>query len=187
MGGNLLVNRMKSLFILLTLVAAATTVSAQKVKVGSDPSADFSKYKTYTWSEGMLSANPFINQLILQTVDEALAAKGLTRVSKDADVTLTAFAALNSDLHISYPTWGRSTTSATATGIPLGAQSVALSKGALVVDIADAHTKGTVWRGTATQSLTEPPTGISAKDAKNVESHIRKAVEKMFKQFPPGK
>jgi hypothetical protein len=178
---------MKRLFILLILVVAATTASAQKVKVGSDPSADFSKYKTYAWSEGTAAANPLVNQLILQMVDEALAAKGLTRVSKDPDVTLAAFAALNSDLHISYPTWGRSTTSATATGMSVGAQNVALAKGALVVDIADARTKDTIWRGTATHTLTEPPTGISAKDAKNVEGHIRKAIDKMFKQFPPVK
>jgi len=178
---------MKRLFTLLILVVAATAASAQKVKVGSDPRADFSKYKTYAWSEGAAAANPLVNQLILQTVDEALAGKGLTRVSKDPDVTLAAFAALNSDLHISYPTWGRSATSATATGMSVGAQSVALAKGALVVDIADAHTKDTIWRGTATHSLTEPPTGISAKDAKNVESHIRKAIDKMFKQYPPAK
>lgn len=178
---------MNKFLALLILIVAAGGASAQKVKVGADPNADFSKYKTYAWSEGMVAANPLVNQLILQTVDEALAAKGLTRVSKDPDVTLAAFAALNSDLHISYPTWGRSASSATATGISMGAQSVALSKGALVVDIADAHTKETVWRGTATQTLTEEPTGISAKDAKNVESHIRKAVDKMFKQFPPAK
>ena len=187
MGGNLRVNRMKRFFTMLVLVAAATTTAAQKVKVGSDPRADFSKYKTYAWSDGMAAANPLVNQLILQTVDEALAAKGLKRVSKDPDVTLAAFAALNSDLHISYPTWGRSATSATATGMSVSTQSVALSKGALVVDIADARTKDMIWRGTATQTLTEPPTGISAKDAKNVENHIRKAVEKMFKQFPPAK
>jgi|SRR5689334_9643074 len=178
---------MKTFLALLILIVAAGGASAQKVKVGADPSADFSKYKTYAWSDGMIAANPIINQMILQMVDGALAAKGLTRVSKDPDVTLAAFAALNSDLHISYPTWGRSPTSATATGISIGSQSVALSKGALVVDIADAHTKETVWRGSATHTLTEAPTGISTKDAKNVEGHIRKAVDKMFKQFPPAK
>jgi flagellar basal body P-ring protein FlgI len=179
---------MKRLFTLLILIAGVgTTASAQKVKVGADPSVDFSKYKTYAWSEGMVAANPMINQLILQTIDEALTAKGLTRVSKDPDVTLAAFAALNSNLHISYPTWGRSVSSATASGVASSEQNVAVSKGSLVVDIADARTKTTVWRGSATQTLSEPPTGISAKDAKNVENHIRKAVDKMFKQFPPAK
>lgn len=178
---------MKKLFALLILIAAAASASAQKVKVGADPNADFSKYKTYAWSDGMVAANPLVNQLILQTVDEALAAKGLKRVSQDPDVTLAAFAALNSNLHITYPTWGRSTTSATATGMSVGEQNVAVSKGSLVIDIADARTKATVWRGSATQTLSERPTGVSAKDAKNVENHIRKSVDKMFKQFPRPK
>jgi Domain of unknown function (DUF4136) len=175
---------MKRTCALLILIAAAASASAQKVKVGADPGADFSRYKTYAWSGGMVAANPLINQLILQTVDEALTAKGLKRVSEDPDVTLAAFAALNSNLHISYPTWGRSATSATATGMSIGEQSVAVSKGSLVIDIADARTKATIWRGSATQTLSEAPTGISAKDAKNVEKHIRKSVDKMFKQFP---
>ncbi len=187
MAVNHAVEIMKSICAVLILMAAAASASPQKVKVGADPSADFSKYKTYAWSEGMVASNPIINQLILQTVDEALAEKGLKRVSRDPDVTLAAFAALNSNLHISYPTWGRSTTSATATGISIGEQKVAVAKGSLVVDIADARTKATIWRGSATHTLSEAPTGIAANDAKNVESHIRKAVDKMFKQFPRPK
>jgi len=184
---NRLGKAMKRICAVFILIAAAASASAQKVKVGADPGADFSKYKTYSWSDGMVAANPIINQLILQTVDDALAAKGLTRVSSNPDITLAALAALNSDLHISYPTWGRSTTSATATGIYVGAQNVALSKGSLVIDIADARTKATIWRGTATHTMSEQPTGNTAKDAKAAESHIRKAVDKMFKQFPRPK
>lgn len=178
---------MKRICALLILLAAAVSVSAQKVKVGADPSADFSKYKTYAWSDGMVAVNPIINQLILQTVDDALASKGLTRVSSDPDITLAALVAANSNLHISYPTWGRSTTSATATGIYVGAQNVAVSKGSLVIDIADAKTKATVWRGTATHTMSEQPSGNPAKDAKNAEGTIRKAVDKMFKQYPRPK
>jgi len=54
----------------------------------------------------------------------------------------------------------------------------------LVLDIADAATKSTVWRGSATQTLDHGPTGDPMKDAKTVEKPIKKAVEKMFKQYP---
>lgn len=178
---------MKTLLTLLILTAAAVSAAGQKVKVAADPAADFSKYKTYAWAEGAVAANPFVNQMILQTVDEAMSAKGLTRVSSNPDVTIAALAALNSDLHISYPTWGRSTTSTTATGIYVGTQNVAVSKGSLVIDMADARTKATVWRGIATHTLSDAPTGNSAKDAKNVENHLRKAIDKMFKQYPQAK
>jgi hypothetical protein len=53
-----------------------------------------------------------------------------------------------------------------------------------VVDVADAATKSTVWRGTATQALEHGPSGNPMKDAKTVEKPIKKAVEKMFKQYP---
>ena len=56
-----------------------------------------------------------------------------------------------------------------------------------MVDIADARTKSTVWRATATHTLEHGPTGVGTHDAKTVEKPIRKAVEKMFKQFPHSK
>ena len=54
----------------------------------------------------------------------------------------------------------------------------------MVVDITDAKTEKTVWRGQATQTLEHGPTGDRAKDAKMVEKPIKQAVKKMFKQFP---
>ena len=50
--------------------------------------------------------------------------------------------------------------------------------------IIDARTKDGVWRGAATQTLDNGPSGDRAKDAKMVEKPINKAVQKMFKQFP---
>jgi hypothetical protein len=55
----------------------------------------------------------------------------------------------------------------------------------MVVDLLDAQTKSSVWRGTAMDTLSHNPTGNIAKDAKNAQKHIQKAVEKMFKKFPP--
>ena len=170
--------------IVLLIGAGAVTVQAQSVKVAADPRVDLSKYKTYAWAPGTSAANPIINALITETVNQALTAKGLTQVSDGPDVTVAVMAALNSDLHISYPSWGRSVASATSTGMPTTTQSAAVSKGTLVVDIADGQTKATVWRGIARHTLDEQPTGVAAKDAKNVEKPIRKSVEKMFKRFP---
>ena len=71
-----------------------------------------------------------------------------------------------------------------ATGIPSSSQSWLVTKGTLVIDISDTKTKNNVWRGTATDTLSNGPTGDKAKDAKNVEKPIKKAVKKMFKQYP---
>jgi hypothetical protein len=71
-----------------------------------------------------------------------------------------------------------------STGIYAGAQSWPVTKGTLLVNISDTKTKNEVWRGTATDTLKQGPSGNKVEDAKTAEKPIRKAVEKMFKQFP---
>jgi hypothetical protein len=61
-----------------------------------------------------------------------------------------------------------------------------VTEGTLVINISDATTKNGVWRGTATHTLENGPTGDRVRDAKTVEKPINKAVQKMFKQFPPS-
>jgi hypothetical protein len=178
---------MKKLCMLLLIVVGAISVHGQKVKVGADPAVDVSKYKTYAWSKPMPPGNPFVQQTIIQSVEQALAARGLTKVEDRPDVTVAYYAATDSNLQIGYPSWSTAMGSALSTGIGVDSQSWMVSKGMLVVDIADAATKSTVWRGSATQTLEHGPSGNPTKDAKMVEKPIRKAVEKMFKQYPrPG-
>jgi hypothetical protein len=176
---------MKTLTILLLIAVIAGTVHAQRVKVGSDPAADFTKYKTYTWDQGMM-ANPVIKQHIMTAVDSALSAKGIQKVEADPDLILTALVSTESDLTMTNPSW-TPTLNSIATGIPASGQSWAVTKGTLVIDISDAKTKNGVWRGTATHTLENGPTGDRVRDAKTVEKPINKAVQKMFKQFPPSK
>lgn len=172
------------LFIAMVVVlSGAVSISAQKVSVGSDPGVDVSKYKTYAWSQQTASINPLISQVIMSSVDAQLAAKGLTKVQSDPELTVVVFGSTESDMHVSNPSWAPSLNSLT-TGVVVGSQSFLVTKGTLVVDIADAKTTKSVWRGQATQTLEHGPTGDRAKDAKMVEKPIRESVKKMFKQFP---
>ena len=177
-------NRLRGgLLFVAVIVAAAVAANAQKVHVGANPAIDVSKYKTYAWSNGSLGANPVVNQIIIAAVDEQLAAKGLRKVETDPELTISALVWTESDMHVSNPSWSPSLNSI-STGVVVGTSSWPVTKGTLVVDIADAKTTSGVWRGTASDTMKHPPSGNKAKDAKNVEKPIRKAVEKMFKQFP---
>ena len=49
----------------------------------------------------------------------------------------------------------------------------------MVIDIWDARTKELVWRGTATDTVSDNP-------QKN-EKKLKKAMEKLFKRYPPEK
>lgn len=171
------------LLLVAVIVAAAGVANAQKVRVGANPATDVSKYKTYAWSNGSSGANPVVNQIIIAAVDEQLAAKGLKKVETDPELTISALVWTESDMHVSNPSWSPSLNSI-STGVVVGTQSFPVTKGTLVVDIADTKTTNGVWRGTASDTLKHPPSGNKAKDAKNAEKSIRKAVEKMFKQFP---
>jgi Domain of unknown function (DUF4136) len=172
-----------SVLAVLLIVAGALSVQAQKVRVGADPAVDVSKYKTYAWSKGTTGTNAIINQQIVAAVDSQLAAKGLTKVETDPGLTVSALVWTESDMHISNPSWHPSLNSI-ATGVAVGAQSWPVTRGTLVINISDTKTKNEVWRGTASDTLKQGPSGNKVQDAKSVEKPIRKAVEKMFKQFP---
>ena len=175
---------MKKLFIGLLIVIGAVSATAQKVKVSADPNVDVSKYKTYGWEKPMPLGNPIIMATIVDAVDEAMAAKGLRKVESDPELTIIFWAASESDLHVAYPGGTHTMGSALSTGMAVGTQQWAVTKGTLMVDIADARTKNSVWRATAIHTLEHGPSGNIAHDAKTVEKPIRKTVEKMFKQFP---
>jgi hypothetical protein len=97
---------------------------------------------------------------------------------------VSALASTESDLTVTNPSWAPALNSI-ATGIPASAQAWPVTKGTLMIDISDARTKNGVWRGTATKTLEQGPTGDRVRDAKAVEKPINQAVQKMFKKFPP--
>ena len=169
--------------VLIVIALLALTANAQKVKVSSNPAANFSKYKTYAWDQGTLP-NPLIKQYIVAAVDKEMTAKGLRKVENDADLMLTTLTATASDLTMTNPSWAPSLNSI-ATGIPSSSQAWAVTKGTLVIDMSDAKTKNGVWRGVASHTLEDGPSGNAVRDAKTVEKPINKAVQKMFKKFPP--
>lgn len=167
----------------LLILAGSLSAYAQKVRVGADPAVDVAKFKTYAWSTEKSGTNAIINQQIVQAVDSQLAAKGLTKVETDPELTISALVWTESDMHVMNPSWHPSL-NPISTGVYVGAQSWPVTRGTLVVNISDSKTKNEVWRGTASDTLKQGPSGNKVEDAKSVEKTIRKAVEKMFKQFP---
>ena len=174
---------MKKVLAILLVLIACILVNAQKVEVGADRTVNLAKYKTYSWANAPTSSNPLIAQTIMNEVDRAMTLKGLTKVASNAEINLVVFAATESDLHIDYPSWHPGLNSI-ATGVAGPSGQWPVTKGTIVVDMIDANTKNSVWRGQASDTLDHGPTGNIQKDAKSVEKKIKKAVDKMFKKFP---
>jgi hypothetical protein len=168
--------------IALALLLFAYPAMGQKVDVKLDKTVDFSKYKTYTWADGMPAKNPIVNQLIIESIERQLAARGLTKAAAGGDIQVLYVAAVDLDLQMTGLTWSNASNpmgSFATIGPPMDVR-----KGMLVVDMMDKKTERYVWRAVAKETLTYAPSGDMAKDAQRVEKLVKKAIEKMFSKYP---
>jgi hypothetical protein len=168
-------------FFILGIALGTGIARAQKVKTDYDPSVNFSAYKTYYWAKTDPTRNDLMNRRIGAAVDSWLVMKGWTPAPPDlADVAVSVHVATKErhTLETFYDDWpigwgfrGWGPASAITTVNTF-------VEGTMIVDLFDARTKHLIWRGIATDTVSDDP----QKNAKKIES----AVEKMFKKFPPN-
>src|SRR6202022_1628823 len=157
----------------------ATASFAQQVKTDFDRSADFSKYKTYSWEKGQ-TPDPLWVSRIKEAVNAALTTKGLTPVESGGDIAIVAMETTQNQqtLNTFYDGFGGGWRWRGGGGFGNATTTVDPYKvGTLVVDLFDAHTKTIVWRGSSSDTLSDK----SDKNIKNLD----KGVQKMFEHYPP--
>jgi len=172
---------------LCTLAISSLSCFAQKVKVGYDKATDFSKFKTYSWSEpAMPAVYPVAFEAVVARADVELRAKGLTKVSKDGDLILTpaggvdfGFAGVASTPIL--PTYSSPPPSISG-GMWTGATGPSTAgsyvpEGTLVLTFVDRANNRIVWYGSVKQKL-----DIQQKH-ESLEL-IDRAVIKLLKGFP---
>lgn len=177
----------RRLIALSLLTIGSVFCYAQKVKVGYDKSANFSKFKTYNWTEpAMPAVRPVVFEAVVARTDVELQTKGLRRVSKEGDLTLTpaggidfGFAGVASTPIL--PTYSGPPPSING-GMWTGAAGPSTAgtyvpEGTLVLTFVDRANNKVVWSGTVKQKL-----DIEQKN-KSLEL-IDKAVIKLLKEFP---
>jgi uncharacterized protein DUF4136 len=157
----------------MVLTAAAF---GQQVKTDYDRNANFQQYKTYSW-EKVQTQDPLWVDRIKSAVDADLRAKGWTQVPSDGNISLMAMGTTQN--HQTLDTfyngfgggwrWGGFGDATTTTEN--------YKVGTLVLDMFDTQTKKLVWRGSASDTL-------SNKTDKNIKN-LDKGVQKMLKRFPP--
>ena len=162
----------------------ASALVAQQVKTDFDRSADFGQYKTYSW-EKVHTQNPLLVDRIKAAVNSALAAKGWTQVESGGNVSIMAMEMSKSHqtLNTYYDGfgggWGWRRWGGLGEGFGDSTTTESTYKvGTLVVDLFDSNTKKLIWRGSASDALSDK----SDKNIKNLD----KGLEKMFDHFPPG-
>jgi hypothetical protein len=173
--------------IALTLAVALmpAIAAAQKVTYDYDKTAPFAQYHKYSWKKGTPTNNALIDNRLIAAIEAQLAAKGLTKDDNAPDVFVLFHMAFDQQQDISsYSTgpmyggygygwgggWGTTTTDVRVREILVGT---------LAVDMIDAKKKEVAWRGLGTKEI-----DTHAKPDKR-DANITKAVEKIFKNYPP--
>jgi hypothetical protein len=158
----------------------ASAAFAQQVKTDYDRHAAFGQYKTYSWGKVQTQDGLWVDR-IKSAVDSALAAKGWTEVESGGNVSIMAMEMTKSHqtLNTYYDDFGGGWFYG-GFGDGFGDSTTTESTykvGTLVVDLFDSNTKKLIWRGSASDTLSDK----SGKNIKNLD----KGVEKMFDHFPP--
>jgi len=173
----------KAVFVLMGVIFLfAGKLSAAQVKTDYDRFANFGQYKTYSW-QTVKTQNPLDADRIKSAVNASLGAKGWTMVDSGGDVSIVAMeiAKNQQTLNTFYDGFGGGWGWRRFGGGGFGESTTTTETykvGTLVVDLFDTKTKELIWRGNASDTLSNN----SDKNIKNMD----KEVEKMFKQFPPG-
>ena len=165
----------------ITLVFAGMA-SAQQVKTDYDRSANFALYKTYSW-EHVETKDPLNVDRIEHAVNAVLAARGWTLVDSGADVAVVAMEITRDQqtLDTFYDGFGGGWGWRRFGGGGFGEATTTTDTykvGTVVVDLFDTKTKQLIWRGAASDTLSD-------NSDKNIKT-LNESVDKLFKHFPPG-
>ena len=167
----------------MAIASLAAAASLAEVKTDYDRTAEFSRYKTYSWGS-VHTQNPLWVDRIKAAVSSALAAKGWTEVESGGDVSIMAMEMMKDHrtLNTYYDNFGGGWGWRWGGGFGDGFGTSTTTEetyrvGTLVVDLFDTNTKKLIWRGSASDTLSD-------KSDKNIKK-LDKGVEKMFDHFPP--
>ena len=153
----------------------STSAWAQDVSYDYDKAANFAALTSYTWANGGRVGDDLNHQRIVSAVDSQLAVKGMHKVDAvaGADLLVAYHVVITHDVAV---TGNRARLTRWAS-----ARVEAVPVGQLMVEIVNAKTRATVWRGMVSRDL-DPKASPEQR-----EKNLNKAVEKLFKHYPPAK
>ncbi len=180
----------RSLQALALVLMVSLGAQGQKIHVNAyDPSADFSKFKTFAWTPHGAIAHPMLAADVVGSIEDQLTQKGMTKSEANPDLIIQVYGSIEQDstFYSNDPLYNGTggippfdpSFSGPALAGTWGNTTVTIHKGELVVDLIDAKAKKLVWRGMAQQNLSTKP--------EKLESQVQDAIAKMFKQYPAGK
>jgi len=168
--------RIRAILASASLLLAGTTTFAQNVSHDIHKGTNFSRFKTYTWVRGTELIDPLNHHRIVRAVDAQLAGKGLVQVA--AGASPDALVSYHASFDTTIKSDGTTEPASARRGVPPAAGDELLI-GTLVVEIVDAKTKKSVWRGKVTNAID------SYADAEKRENRINHVAALLFQNYPP--
>lgn len=163
--------------LLLTIAAMTSLPAPAEEEVDFATDVDFASYRTYELREGVAARSGLIQRILQDHVENELQQKGLSPAGENVpDVLVFTYVRVEAgnevdvsavDYKTDFSDWK------TPGEVDLGGVNV----GTIVVDLVDAASGELAWRGVATE--------IAARKTKKNDKIIRKAMKKLFKQYPP--
>ena len=176
--------RPAAIIVIAAFGLATSVLFALQTSIEFSSKTDFTKYKTWSWGQADVPANPVAEKRIHDAVEAQLAAKGWKKIESgtgDAVVSVHGVVKDQENYDVLYSGWAPGW-NWSGVGVGSGVGTTVQTKvrqGTLIIDVFDAAAKSLVWRGTAEGTL-GPPSEIEANMKK-----IDQAVEKLMKRFPP--
>jgi hypothetical protein len=174
-------------YALIAMLVAPAVILAQKTSYDYEKTAEFTAFKTYAHKDGTPVGQSLIDSRIVSAIETQLAAKGFTKAEANPDVFVVYHMAFDKEKDISTFSSGYGGYGPYGWGWGGGMGGTSTTQvrdilvGTLVIDIADAKKGQLVWRGMGVKEV-----NTQAKPEKRDKS-INKAVEKIFKNYPPKK
>jgi hypothetical protein len=156
---------MRKLLVLLVFVMLSSTCGfAQKIKVGYDKNADFSKYKSYTWhAPAITQTRPLLTANVIGMIQSELQVKELVSMDQGGDLTLITHGGIDYGFGNTSGVTDDSCSNCqkplvdplawVGTQGPPGGGGTGLPKGTLEMNFIDRASNKVVWSGTVVQKL----------------------------------
>jgi hypothetical protein len=168
----------------VAVVLALVGCGGLKVDTDYDPSADFTKLKTYDWSapQPNTGTDELAEKRLRNAVNSELQAKGYVLASEAPDFIVSLAVTTQT-------TTAGSIGVGASVGIPVGHGTVSLGggkskprvkeEGTLVLDFLDPKSRSLMWKGTASAALK------GASSPEEQQTRITRVVKEVLAEFPP--
>ncbi|MDZ7648114.1 MAG: DUF4136 domain-containing protein [Cytophagales bacterium] len=174
---------MKNLLILFILLGMASCSSVQ-VSYDYDKSADFTKYKTYDYTEETKALGgdngQLIKQRLLSSVDQEMTFAGIQSQKGSADLMIELHIKTKHDKELPRQLTIRAATDYYRYG-NMGTTSINYNEytdGTLFINVVDKGTDKLIWQGRGTKTLDENTTPQKA------DANITYAVKTIYSNYP---